>query len=111
MAREIELLNVSRLRATPLIQTAGENTYFFGVWGKIEFPVTQDDQTYILTRRDIINWPGLSNDFYGNPFQAWCIWVANSITDPWNVSPGLRVRIPSRNTVDNTLAGITKDAE
>ena len=109
--RNIKLETTTRLRATPLLQVPLNNTYFFGVWGRIEFPLRNSDKIKSLTLRDIINWPALSKDFYNTPNQAWVIWVANNITDPWAVAPGTRVRIPSRDHVNEVLAAITKDAE
>lgn len=109
--RRVKLQTTSRLRATPLLQVPLNNIYFYGVWGRIEFPQRNDDKIKSLTARDIINWPGLSNDYYNTPNQAWAIWVANGITDPWSVEVGTRVRIPSRDHVNEVLAGITKDAE
>jgi len=111
MARELDLLTSSRLNATPFLQTPGENTYFFGVWGKIEFPPSTDDITYRVKQNDILNWPGLANSFYGDFRKAWIIWSVNSITDPWRVTVGTPLRIPSNETVDSVLANITKDSE
>jgi len=111
MARQVELDINSRLNATPLQQLYGTNLYFYGVWGRIEFPPQNDDKTHTLTKRDIINWPGLSQDKYKNPNQAWVIWVANNISDPWSVTPGTRIRIPSTTHVDRVMTSITRDAE
>jgi len=111
MTRRVDLATNSRLNATPLLQVDSTNLYHYGVWGRIDFPMQNDDRTHTITKRDVINWPGLSQDFYGNPDQAWVIWVANNIVDPWMVVPGTRVRIPSPTNVDQVLADITKDAE
>ena len=111
MTRRIDLPTTSRLTATPLLQITGSNLYHFGVWGRIDFPPKNDDRIHTISKRDIINWPGLANDFYRNPDQAWVIWVANNISDPWKVTVGTRVRIPSPTHVDEVLTSITKDAE
>ncbi len=111
MARKIDLPISSRLNATPFLQVDNSNTYFFGVWGRIEFPPKNDDRIHTVTKRDIINWPGLAHDFYRNPERAWVIWVANNISDPWKVTVGTRIRIPSITNVDIVLSSITKDAE
>lgn len=112
MARSIDLSVSSRLNATPLIQFGSNNVYFFGVWGRIEFPPKNDDRIHTVTKRDIINWPGLANDYYKNYERTWVIWVANNITDPWkDVTPGTRLRIPSPTHVDEVMSSITKDAE
>ena len=109
--RRVKLGTTTRLRATPLLQVPNSNTHFYGVWGRIEFPVRNDDKIHTLTARDIINWPGLANDYYGNHTQAWVIWVANDIVDPWAVPVGTRLRIPSSPNVSEVIASITKDAE
>jgi hypothetical protein len=109
--RAINLEIGSRLRATPLIQERDSNIYYFGMWGRVEFPARNDDRIKSLTVRDIINWPGLSNDYFNTPNMAWVIWVANGITDPWAVAPGTRVRIPGKDHVDEVVAAIFKDAE
>jgi len=111
MAREIELDFSSRLNATPLIQDEGTNDYYWGVWGEIEFPPGSDDKSYIIKEGDIVNWAGLADDFYGDFKKMWVIWAANGITDPWAVTPGIKIRIPSADVVDDVLANITKDAE
>ncbi len=111
MTRRITLDINSRLSATPLLQVDGFNVYFYGVWGRIEFPPRNDDKLHTVRKRDVINWPGLSNDFYQNPDQAWVIWTANNIVDPWAVVPGTRIRVPSPTHVDEVLTSITKDAE
>lgn len=109
--RSVKLNTTSRLRATPLLQLPDNNIYFYGLWGRVSFPPRNDDRVKSLTQRDIINWPGLSNDYYNNPNQAWAIWVANDISDPFSVDVGTRVRIPSRDHVNEIMATITKDAE
>lgn len=111
MTRSIKLSLSSRLNATPLLQQANSNVYFYGVWGRIEFPPKNDDRIHTVTKRDIINWPGLANDFYQDPDKAWIIWTANNIVDPWQVTPGTRIRVPSPTHVDEVLSSITKDAE
>ncbi len=111
MARRIDLPVSSRLNATPLLQQGNSNVYFFGVWGRIEFPPRTDDRTHTVTKRDIINWPGLAHDFYKNTDRDWVIWIANNITDPWTVTVGTRIRIPSITHVDEVMTSITKDAE
>jgi len=109
--RSVDLQLTSRLRATPLLQLPFNNIYFYGVWGRITFPSRNDDRIRTITLRDIINWPALSKDYFNNPTQAWVIWVANNILDPWAVTVGTRVRIPSRSHVDEVMAAIVKDAE
>ncbi len=109
--RRVELPASSRLRATPLLQLPLNNIYFYGVWGRVSFPPKNDDRIKSLSRRDIINWPALSQDYYNTPDRAWVIWVANDISDPWAVPIGTRVRIPSRDHVDMVMATIVKDAE
>lgn len=111
MVRQVSLDIDSRLSATPLIQLADTNLYFYGVWGRIEFPARNDDRMHTLRKRDILNWPGLSNDFYQNPNRAWILWSANNIVDPWASVPGTRIRVPSPSHVDEVLTSITKDAE
>lgn len=111
MARQINLPIASRLNATPLLQDPGTNDYFFGVWGEISFDESTNDRTYVVTQRDILNWPLLAFEFYGDFKKMWVIWTANGITDPFAVEAGTRIRIPDREAVDTILANITKDAE
>ena len=109
--REVNLLIASRLNATPLLQRDGTNEYFYGIWGEITFPPTTNDRVHIVTKRDILNWPLLAHEFYGDFNKMWIIWAANGIQDPFAVEVGTKLRMPSRDGVDLALSSITKDAE
>jgi len=111
MARDLDLSISSRLNATPLLQVSGANIYYFGVWGNIEFPPSNNDKTYTLKQKDILNWPKLAYDFYRDANRAWVIWVANGISDPFSLSSGIKLRIPAPEVVNSILSGIEEYAE
>lgn len=111
MSRTIDLPITSRLSATPLLQDGDTNDYFYGVWGKIEFPVDSRDVTHTVTNRDVHNWAKLADEAYGDFTKMWVIWAANKITDPLQVEVGTRIRIPADVVVNSVLSNITKDAE
>jgi hypothetical protein len=111
MTRLVDLPVSSRLNATPLLQRDGTNDYFYGIWGEIVFEDNTNDRTHIVTQRDLINWPLLAHEFYGDFKKMWIIWAANGIVDPFAVTAGTRLRIPDREAVDTVLSNITKDAE
>jgi hypothetical protein len=109
--RNLQLRRTSRLLATPLLQQDGTNDYFFGVWGKIKFPVSERDRTRRVTSRDLHSWWALANEFYGDIHLMWVPWVANGITDPFNVEIGTVIRLPHPDVVNSVLVNITSDAE
>lgn len=111
MARTVDIPVASRLNATPLLQVDGTNEYFYGVWGEIVFEVDTDERKHIISERDLINWPLLAHEFYGDFRKMWVIWAANGIEDPFAVEIGREIRIPGAAAVDTVLANITKDAE
>ena len=96
-----EYEKVSRYQILRTITEDGKDRYLETYNQK--FIPEKDDDIYHLVkvseenRLDII-----SNQYYGSPTYWWAIALANKFIDPFIVSPGTMIRIPSMSEIVNT---------
>ena len=89
----------SRFRSTDLYQDSETGVFFWGNWGISNISPHKTDTYHEVTAGEENRLDLISYAEYSTPKLWWVIALANNITNPLNIKPGIRLRVPSLSRV------------
>jgi len=98
---EIKISKGSWLNLVDLVEYKG-----VPFWEMVEFPdipFSSNDQYLTLDHLTSKRIDLISYDYYGDSNLWWILLLANDIEYPHQLISGLKIRIPSKETIDNLL--------
>ena len=93
--------NDSRYKNLERIQYT-ENEEIIETQNKITIPYSVNDKSYTVQVGEEGRLDLISNKVYGTPMYWWILAQASNIYDPFSISVGDRIRVPSLSTVLGT---------
>jgi len=90
-----------RYRYSQLVPADDEAPVHFGIRPPVVIPANEDDKFHTVVEGDRIDL--LAWKYYGNPHYGWIIAEANTVSRPWDLKPGMVLRIPAASTVEMNI--------
>lgn len=89
----------SRYQTLRVVENEGQT--YLETYNQVKIPESSSDSYHIVGHDEINRLDIISNLYYGTPTFWWAIALANGMIDPFLVSEGVMLRVPSRLTLNN----------
>lgn len=99
-----EYNQVSRYGVLRVIEDQGQT--YLETYNQKFVPKSDEDTYHIVEHREVNRLDMISESHYGTPDYWWAIALANNMIDPFVVSEGVMLRIPSMTTLNLPANGI-----
>lgn len=94
-----EYKEISRYSVLRVVEDQGQT--YLETYNQRFVPLSDEDAYHVVTHSEVNRLDLISNNHYGTPDYWWAIALANNMIDPFIVSEGVMLRLPSLTTLTN----------
>lgn len=99
LKKNLEYSDVSRYQVLRVVEDQGQT--YLESYNQLSVPENGDDSYHIVEPSEVNRLDIISNKYYHTPTYWWAIALANNMIDPFVVSEGVMLRIPSLLTLND----------